>query len=53
MAKKEKKKQKQKKTKQNKTKKITGDPFHNILGRFDVLPNFPVTASKAISDYHL
>ena len=27
--------------------------FHNILRLFDVLPNFPFTASKTMSDYYL
>ena len=27
--------------------------FHNILRRFDVLPNFPFTASEKMCDYYL
>ena len=27
--------------------------FHNILRLFDVLPNFPFTASKTMCDYYL
>ena len=32
-------------------KSITCNPFHNILRLFDVLPNFPFTASETIRDY--
>ena len=27
--------------------------FHNILGLFDVLPNFPFTTRKTMRDYYL
>ena len=27
--------------------------FHNILRLFDVLPNFPLTTSETICDYHI
>ena len=34
-------------------KEMTCNLFHNILGLFDVLPNFPFTTSETIRDYYL
>ena len=32
---------------------ITSNQFHNILRVFDVLPNFPFTASEMMGDFYL
>ena len=32
---------------------VTYNQFHNILRLFNVLPNFPVTASETMGDYYL
>ena len=32
---------------------IADNQFHNILRRFDVLPNFPFTTSETIGDCYL
>ena len=31
----------------------TYNQFHNILRRFDVLPNFPFTTSETMDNYYL
>ena len=32
---------------------LTCNQFHNIFRRFDVLPNFPFTASETMGDYYI
>ena len=32
---------------------VTYNQLHNILGLFDVLPNFPFTTSEPMHDYYL
>ena len=34
-------------------KRVIHNHFHNILRRFDVLPNFPFTTSEMMRDYYL
>ena len=35
-----------------KKKKFADNIFHNILRHFDILPNFPFTASETMRDYY-
>ena len=32
---------------------MTDNHFHNVVGLFDVLPNFPFIASETMPDYYL